>query len=376
MTRALCTAALLATVAWPALAVDLLVAGTPVQVGPGSGEVFLVDLNRDGRLDLVTKHLLQRVISVALGSGDGRFAAPTSIALAFEPGAITLGDLTSDGIPDLIVANKDATQELVRVLRGTGNGTFAAAGAPLATAPAIPFYKPFLHIADTNGDGHADVVSANGRRNTVEVLLGDGAGALRPGPVVTLDPGMDFYSHLLWDVNGDKRVDLVTAGRAADGRSGLIVPRFNDGRGGFRTGARMQFEGEAPKLLGFGDVDGDDAPDAIIGYAERNDVTVLINFGGLLTPDGAGRYRTGAEGFDAVVGDVNGDGLADILTANGTSVTALVGSRAGFAGAAGSPYRVGPGAYNLAAGDLNGDGKADVVISSFEGVALMVLLGQ
>src|SRR5216117_66651 len=46
--------------------------GSPVVVGEGSGRIILVDLNGDGRLDLLTCHLLQKFVAVSLGDGTDR----------------------------------------------------------------------------------------------------------------------------------------------------------------------------------------------------------------------------------------------------------------------------------------------------------------
>src|SRR5215467_10695303 len=72
-----------------------------VPVGPGSGQVILVDVNRDGHLDLVTRHLLQRKIGVFIGNGKGGFtpSAASPIELAYQPGSIAIDDVNGDGTP-------------------------------------------------------------------------------------------------------------------------------------------------------------------------------------------------------------------------------------------------------------------------------------
>src|SRR5262245_36651038 len=82
---------------------------SPVIVGPGSGEIFLVDLNRDGHLDLLTKHLLQKNVAIQLGDGKGHFApaAGSPRQFDYEPGTVALGDINKDGILDLGVTSKD-----------------------------------------------------------------------------------------------------------------------------------------------------------------------------------------------------------------------------------------------------------------------------
>ena len=79
----------------------LFVPGPGVPVGPGSGPVVLADVNRDGHVDLISKHLLRRLVQVRLGNGRGEFPAAgnSSLRLRYQPGAIRLGDLDEDGRP-------------------------------------------------------------------------------------------------------------------------------------------------------------------------------------------------------------------------------------------------------------------------------------
>src|SRR5262245_39413748 len=81
----------------------------PVAVGDGSGHLVFGDVNRDGKPDLIAQHLLQRVITVHLGDGSGRFAAApgSPIKLPYSPGDVKVGDVNSDGIPDLCVTNTE-----------------------------------------------------------------------------------------------------------------------------------------------------------------------------------------------------------------------------------------------------------------------------
>jgi hypothetical protein len=79
------------------------------------------------------------------------------------------------------------------------------------------------------------------------------------------------------------------------------------------------------------------------------------------------------------VGDVNGDGKPDIITANsggttpGNTVSVLLGDGRGSFSAATS-YRVGSQPIAVAVGDVNGDGKPDLVTAGGNGVT--VLLNQ
>jgi hypothetical protein len=108
---------------------------TPAAVGaPESGEIFLVDLNHDGHLDLVTKHLLRQRLAVWSGDGKGHFVPDTEDSTDFDvmPGAVALGDVNNDGVLDLGVSSKAGKKESVRIFLGNRKGRFDLVCRPAA----------------------------------------------------------------------------------------------------------------------------------------------------------------------------------------------------------------------------------------------------
>ena len=176
--------------------------GSPVKVGPGSGGLVLADVNRDGHLGLVTQHLLQRNVAVQLGDGKGRFApaGKSPMKLDYEPSAIAVADVNNDAILDLGIASRDRDKEYVHIYLGNNTVRFSeAAGSPLAVSASVSAsgdYKPSLRLVDVNEDGKPDIVTANGRRNTIEILFGDGRGGFSGRPVLKLS-GQGQYSFAL-----------------------------------------------------------------------------------------------------------------------------------------------------------------------------------
>src|SRR5438552_14408544 len=163
--------------------------GPLITVARGSGPVLLADVNGDGHLDLVTKHMTNRSVTVLAGDGKGHFApAPeNSLSLDFEPAAIAVGDVNNDKIPDLAVASKDSRNENVSIFLGKRSGGFdATSSSPFHMRASAKGYKPVLRFVDLNEDGNMDLISANGRRNSIEILLGDGQGGFSPGSNVQL----------------------------------------------------------------------------------------------------------------------------------------------------------------------------------------------
>ncbi len=176
----------------PAEGQDLLRRGVPVEVGAGSGELLLADLDTDGHLDLVSKHLLTDRIGVHRGRGDGTFEVRRqSLVAPGGAGAIALGDADGDGRLDLAIARRDSVAESVVYVRGSAIGFADPAAAPVVRSHrSQATWKPIIKFADVNGDGALDIVVGNGRRSSLELLLGDGRGRFvldRSIPLATRD---------------------------------------------------------------------------------------------------------------------------------------------------------------------------------------------
>ena len=355
--------------------------GSPLTVGPGSGEVLVADLNRDGHLDMLIKHLLAKSVAVRLGDGKGRFApvAAGPMSFTYQPGAIAIGDINKDSIPDLGVANREDDKEYITIFLGNGKGGFSpASGSRITVSTSIETYKPALSFVDINEDGKLDIVTANGRRNSIEILFGDGQGGFFKGPVLKLESGQNRYYFTVGDVDKDGHLDVVTVSSTeAGGAAGRLRIKRGDGKGAFTDLPESPLSVPPhPRLATLADLNGDQQLDIVFSHSS-NHLSALLNNGRVLfTPAPASPIKIGTEAFAVVVADVNGDKRNDLVAATVNSVTVLLNDREGFVSAPGSPFTAGPGAYNVTVGDLNEDGKLDLAASSFEGNAVTLLLGR
>src|SRR6516164_2031094 len=100
------------------------------------------------------------------------FAPGVTLPTGVKPLAVAVADVNGDGLADLVTANQGSNT--VSVLLGNDNGTFAAAqNFAVGTHPAA------VAVADVNNNGRPDLIVANSGSNTVSILLGNGNGTFK-----------------------------------------------------------------------------------------------------------------------------------------------------------------------------------------------------
>jgi hypothetical protein len=157
-------------------------------------EAIAVDLNNDGKLDVVTAG------QVLLGNGDSTLQNESYYAAGVGGPAVATGDFTGDGNADVIVAGTG-----VAVLRGKGDGGFLA---PLQNSASGPNHTA-VATADFNSDGKLDAVVTDGDSGTVSLMLGNGDGTLDyAGAFAT---GASPSGIAVGDFNRDGRPDMAVA---------------------------------------------------------------------------------------------------------------------------------------------------------------------
>jgi len=358
--------------------------GSPIAVGCGPGNVSIGDLNNDGKHDLVVACGEQRRLVVLLntGSREGQFHASNPIPLPDPPGDMALGDVNGDKNLDLAIDSHDSYGVVLLLGDGKGGMTLAP-NSPVVMKRGQHPHTHGLALGDINGDQKLDLITANNADNDVSIALGDGRGRFRPVPKA-FPVGPSPYPFAIGDVNNDGRLDIIGTASATGPLRAQQLPQsfaltllLNDGRGGFSRSELPLRTGE-PWFAAVGDVNGDRKPDLVATHHEKSELSVLLG-------DGAGRFTEavgspldwGRSAFQVVLADVNRDGRVDALAATGESVRIMLGDgRGSFSAAPGSPFQTGRGVWRLAVADLSGDGKLDIVTTNSESRSLGVLLGQ
>ncbi len=329
----------------------------------GSNGIAVGDLNNDGILDLVSGGNASGVgyVTVRLGAGDGTFGSATSY-LANDTGTsdVNLGDLNGDGILDLIAAGSNASGGQLIVRLGNGNGTFGAS----ASYDSGLVSNNNVKTADLNSDGILDLISTVSTNRQVNVRFGNGNGSF--GSVTMYQySGNALDEVALGDLNNDGILDMVTINYS---RSGLIKIRIGDGLGGFGTDYSYNaglIEGTGGIALG--DINGDNILDIVAGgWGAGSGYSVAALGIGDGTFGTAISYTSETSRSDDIaLADFNGDGNLDMISTglSGTDgyTTIRLGDGRGTFGAATSYFTDSARSYEIATGDINGDGVVDVI---------------
>ncbi len=374
-------------------------------VGHGSGGAAdssygaTLDLDGDGVPD-VALTLASGAVAVYLGGAAGLQRAPLVLADPEAAGAAfgyvlaPAGDVNGDGYGDLAVGECERYQSggAVRVYLGGAGGPNLAAPVTLAASDGLKGFGCRLSAAgDTDGDGFGDVAVARvGDDFSGSLYVFRGSAGGMQTTTTRIDSPDQNPSRLGYslagagDLDGDGYADLVASEIAVSDLTGHVHV-YLGGAGGISNAHVLTLPSVDPDGLQFGgtvatagDVDGDGHPDFVVGApvvsTAKLDAKAHVYRGGAggvpagqtpieLDADGSPGFATEVEGG----GDVDGDGLADVIVASSSSVTLFSAGKGSGVSVAASGQGVNPRHVSVA-GDLDGDGYADIIVADSAGV--------
>ncbi|MBA3914295.1 MAG: VCBS repeat-containing protein [Acidobacteriales bacterium] len=326
------------------------------------------DFNRDGAQDIAvvcSQASCGGGVQVLLGHGDGTFGPPVSYAAGEEPeNGIAAADLNKDGKLDIVVS--DFLGYTVSVLLGNGDGTFQ----PAISSPA-PLGGEAVRVGDFNNDGIPDlalqVVLCPGP--CISVLFGNGDGTFQSPITMTLSEYIEDV--VVGDFNGDGNLDVIWESSVSVDAHVLL----GNGDGTFSPGPVYILYGTGPDSLAIGDLNADGILDLVStgGYYAS---VFLGNGDGTFGPNMKFSIAFGGEATR--IADMNGDGIPDLVFPSGdtptTSNIAIVLGRGDGTFGPETFFPSGESGYALAVADFNRDGQPDVAVADEFGNAVTTLL--
>jgi flagellin-like hook-associated protein FlgL len=236
----------------------------PTLLNSGGLKINAVDVNGDGKLDLIIGDLSDSTVAITLGNGNGTFNTRSTVRVGSNPERVTVADVNGDGKIDIVSA--DANSNTLSILLGNGNGTFLA-----RTTTATGTYPQDVQAADFNGDGKLDLVVSDSNGNTISLFLGNGNGTFKVRTTVATGTYPD--SMVVADFNGDGKLDIAEP----DEHTGTISILLGNGNGTFLTRSTLR-NGTNPDSanVAAGDLNGDGILDLVAGNFTDNTISIFI----------------------------------------------------------------------------------------------------
>ncbi|MBX2956962.1 MAG: VCBS repeat-containing protein [Cyclobacteriaceae bacterium] len=232
-------------------------------------------------------------------------------------------------------------------------------------------------IGDLDGDGKADLVVSNQSIGVVSVFRNtSSSGTISYAAKVDFTTGVTPLSVAIGDLDGDGKADLAVANFTSNTVS--VLRNTSTTPGMISYTAKVDFTaGASPYSVAIGDLDGDGKADLAVANRLSNTVSVFRNTGSSGTISYAAKvdFTTGSLPNSVAISDLDGDGKADLAVANtGSSVSVFrnLGSPGTINYAAKVDFTANSQANWVATGDLDGDNKSDLAIGYEFGTAVSV----
>ena len=300
---------------------------------------------------------------------DFQITGSSSVPPNVLPTSIAIGDLDGDGKLDLAVANEAS---VISVLRNRSSGA-----GNIDFAPKVDFvttgYAASVSIFDIDKDGKSDLAAATNWGLSIFRNLSSSAGSISFSPEVGFVTGKNLVSVSISDLDSDGKADFAVANSS----DGFSVFRNTSTPGAISCDAKVDFisVGTSPWSVGSGDFDNDDKPDlAVVNISGGANESVKV-FRNVST--GAGNFTfapsvdltiTSSKPMANAIADIDGDGKLDLVVGDGDGNAvslfrnkSLINDIAFFSQV---DFAIGANARSVSIGDLDGDGKADLAVAS------------
>ncbi len=262
--------------------------------------VQIIDINRDGQLDLLTTIKLNPSVRWYRNNGDMEFTG--SYLGTGSEGKAYAGDINADGDPDVVTATNEGGIIILRRWMNQGDGTFVATVLD-GTDTGIKA----VTIGDVNANGYRDIVT--GGTNGLQAWDTSDGSTWTRRDLEDADDSISFTHIALGDINTDDKTDIVVGDQTND----EIHYYRNLDNNAFE---RSEFEDDVDALtVKISDLDEDGHTDVLVAGQDDNNIYWFKN-----NEQQEFALITLASNLQSVFGltvsDIDDDGDQDFITAD------------------------------------------------------------
>ncbi len=333
----------------------------------GSTAITDGDMDGDGKNDLIYSIFFQNDIVVRRNTS----TATLSFQSVFigggiqNPMAMSTADLDGDGKLDLVVTSP--TFNVFHTLRNTSTPGSVSFEAPLTFASGST--PRAIATGDIDGDGKIDVITSNEGSNTFSVFRNTSTGS-----TISFDTKVDYVvgaspeGVAVGDLNNDGKPDIAVTGKDVDN---LLMYQNNSTPGTISMGNQVPLAtGDYPWGVAIGDINGDGLKDLVVTNLGPNTISVFKNTSsGTLSFEPGTSFATYFSPRLLDIGDLDADGKLDVAagtssSSNFVSVLRNTSTTSTISFQDFVTYPAGSGASSALIADLNQDGLSDIVCGS------------
>lgn len=222
---------------------------------------------------------------------------------------VVAADLDNDGDMDLISASQD--DDMIAWYENIdGLGSFSEQKVITTSAN----YAYDVHVADINGDGFLDILSASTQDHKIAWYKNNGDGSF--GEQLVISTAVNLASCVYAaDLDGDGDMDVIAGSLSDGGLADVAWFENTDGLGGFGSKNVISTEVSGVQKVFTSDLDNDGDMDVLSASFADNKIAWYKNVDGLGTFSNQKIITTSAEGaYSVFAADLDKDGDADVLS--------------------------------------------------------------
>ncbi len=355
----------------------------PLQDGERPSSFAVADLDADGDLDLAVTSPFSNSLTLLSRRANSSYARQTinffgDASSTRGASQVISADLDGDGLADLVTAN--AQSDNLLVLLQDSRGRFDRRTNILSLAGGLDGPRT-VAAGDLDGDGRLDLITAGGFSDDLLWFRQEGQGVFSPAELIDtgglLEDPLQLFAE---DINQDGMLDLVATGNESDN---VVVLIQRSDRAAFFLYNLPLPEGSAPVAVVSGQLLGDERADIAVAALSGVFIFEQQEKDFLFREIGSGSEGYSPTGLLAT--DLGGNGRVDLVLANALPPGAIevfsARTGAGFSSSQllpGSEVQTDAESFLPAAMvhvDLNRDGKKDFVVANRSGDEMTVFWG-